>query len=88
MITMIDENGYYGKFGGAFIPEMMYKNINELQERYLEIIQSPEFVKEYEQLLHDYVGRPTPLYTAKKISEKYGFNIYLKTGRFMPYRIT
>jgi tryptophan synthase beta chain len=78
MITMIDENGYYGRFGGAFIPEMMYKNINELQERYLEIIQSPEFVKEYEQLLHDYVGRPTPLYPAKKLSRKYGYSIYLK----------
>ena len=78
MITMIDENGYYGRFGGAFIPEMMYKNINELQEHYLEIIQSPEFVKEYEQLLHDYVGRPTPLYLAKKLSQKYGFTIYIK----------
>jgi tryptophan synthase beta chain len=78
MIKMIDENGYYGSFGGAFIPEMMYKNVNELQEKYLEIIQSPEFIKEYEQLLHDYVGRPTPLYPAKKLSEKYGYNIYLK----------
>lgn len=78
MIKMIDENGYYGSFGGAFIPEMMYKNVNELQERYLEIIQSPEFIREYEQLLHDYVGRPTPLYPAKKLSEKYEYNIYLK----------
>ncbi len=78
MIELIDKNGYYGRFGGAFIPEMMYKNINELQEHYLEIIQSPEFVKEYEQLLHDYVGRPTPLYPAKKLSGKYGFAVYLK----------
>lgn len=78
MIYNIDENGYYGSFGGAFIPEMMHKNINELQERYLEIIQSQEFVKEYEQLLHDYVGRPTPLYKAKKLSWKYGYNIFLK----------
>lgn len=78
MIKMIDSNGYYGSFGGAFIPEMMYRNVNELQERYLEIIQSPEFKKELEQLLHDYVGRPTPLYQAKKLSEKYGCNIYLK----------
>jgi len=75
---MIDENGYYGSFGGAFIPEMMYKNVNELQERYLVIIESPDFIKEYEQLLHDYVGRPTPLYPAKKLSEKYGYRIYLK----------
>lgn len=78
MIKMIDDNGYYGSFGGAFIPEMMFKNVNELQEKYLEIIQSPEFKKEYKQLLHDYVGRPTPLYPAKKLSEKYGYNIYLK----------
>jgi tryptophan synthase beta chain len=78
MIKMIDENGYYGSFGGAFIPEMMYKNVSELQERYLEIIQSPEFIKEYDQLLHDYVGRPTPLYPAKKLTEKYGYKIYLK----------
>ena len=78
MMTMIDENGYYGRFGGAFIPEMMYKNINELQERYLKIIQSPEFIKEYEMLLHDYVGRPTSLYKAIKLSKKYGFTIYLK----------
>jgi len=75
---MIDDNGYYGKFGGAFIPEMMYKNINELQEKYLEIIQSESFIKEFEMLLHDYVGRPTPLYHAKKLSGKYGYNIYLK----------
>ncbi len=78
MISIIDENGYYGSFGGAFIPEMMHKNIEELQEHYLDIIQSPEFVKENEKLLHDYVGRPTPLYKAKKISEKYGYNIFLK----------
>jgi len=75
---MIDENGYYGSFGGAFIPEMMYKNVNELQEKYLEIIQSPDFIKEYERLLQDYVGRPTPLYPAGKLSEKYGYRIYLK----------
>lgn len=74
----IDENGYYGRFGGAFIPELMHKNINQLQERYLNIIQSPDFVREFEQLLHDYVGRPTPLYPAKKLSQKYGFTIYLK----------
>src|SRR5512133_3186183 len=77
MVT-VDKNGYYGTFGGAFIPEMMHKNINELQERYLEIIQSPDFLKEFDQLLHDYVGRPTPLYHAKKLSREYGFKIYLK----------
>jgi tryptophan synthase beta chain len=77
-MMIIDKNGYYGKFGGAFIPEMMHKNINELQERYLEILESEEFMKEYELLLHDYVGRPTPLYLAQKLSAKYGFTIYLK----------
>ena len=78
MISMIDNNGYYGSYGGAFIPEMMHKNIDELRERYLGIIQSPEFIKEFEMLLHNYVGRPTPLYNAKKISGKYGYNIFLK----------
>lgn len=75
---MIDEKGYYGNFGGAFIPEMMHKNVSELQEKYLEIIQSPEFIKEFELLLHEYVGRPTPLYPATKLSAKYGYNIFLK----------
>lgn len=75
---MVDDNGYYGRFGGAFIPEMMFKNINELQENYLDIIQSDEFIREFEILLHDYVGRPTPLYRAEKLSEKYNYCIYLK----------
>jgi tryptophan synthase beta chain len=78
MKTIINENGYYGRFGGAFIPEMMYKNINELQERYLEILESEEFTREYELLIHDYAGRPTPLYHANKLSEKYSYRIYLK----------
>jgi tryptophan synthase beta chain len=78
MISKIDENGYYGCFGGAFIPEMMHKNISELQEKYLEIIESTEFITENEHLLRDYVGRPTPLYPATKLSLKYGCHIYLK----------
>ena len=77
MIT-IDENGYYGKFGGAFIPEMLYKNVKELQDNYLQIIQSPGFISEYDQLLKDYVGRPTPLYHAVKLSDKFKLRIYLK----------
>lgn len=75
---MIDENGYYGSYGGAFIPEMMYKNVHELQEKYLDIINSESFILEFQQLLHDYVGRPTPLYHAKKLSAKLGLKIYLK----------
>jgi tryptophan synthase beta chain len=78
MIPRINNSGYYGRFGGAFIPEMMYKNVNELQERYVEIIESEEFKNEFEQLLHDYVGRPTPLYPATKLSAKYKCRIYLK----------
>jgi tryptophan synthase beta chain len=74
----VNEKGYYGEFGGAWIPEMMYTNINELRHRYLEIIESPEFKMEFDQLLKDYVGRPSPLYFAGRLSEHYGTKIYLK----------
>lgn len=73
-----DNNGYYGEFGGAFIPEMLYPNVEELQKNYLEIIESEEFQKEYQDLLKNYVGRATPLYLAKNLSNKYNTNIYLK----------
>lgn len=73
-----DEHGYYGEFGGAFIPEMLYPNVKELQENYLEIIGSEEFKTEFRGLLKNYVGRETPLYLAKNLSEKYGAKIYLK----------
>ena len=73
-----DENGYYGEFGGAFVPEMLYPNVEELQQNYIEIIESKEFKKELNDLLKDYVGRATPLYFAKNLSEKYGTNVYLK----------
>jgi tryptophan synthase beta chain len=73
-----DEQGYYGKFGGAFIPEMLYPNVEELQKNYLEIIESEEFQNEYQDLLKNYVGRATPLYLAKNLSEKYKTQIYLK----------
>lgn len=74
----VDERGYYGKFGGAFIPEMLYPNVEELRENYLRIIQSPEFRKEFDGLLRNYVGRPTPLFAANRLSEKYNAKIYLK----------
>lgn len=74
----VDENGYYGQFGGAFIPELLFPNVKELEDNYLEIINSEEFQKEYTYLLKDYVGRPTPLYLAPRLSEKYGGTIYLK----------
>jgi tryptophan synthase beta chain len=70
--------GYYGKFGGAFIPEMLHRNVEELRSKYLDIIYDPAFQKEYKALLHDYVGRPSPLYYAKRLSEQYGTQIYLK----------
>lgn len=73
-----DENGYYGQFGGAFIPELLYPNVKELEDNYLSIIESESFQKEYKYLLKDYVGRPTPLYLAPRLSEKYGGHIYLK----------
>ena len=74
----VNEQGYYGNFGGAFIPEMLYPNVEELRSRYLEIMQDAAFQKEYNQLLQDYVGRPTPLYFAQRLSEKFGTKIFLK----------
>ncbi len=74
----VDEKGFYGEFGGAFIPELLYPNIEELQENYLEIEKSDAFQQEFHQLLKDYVGRPTPLFLAKRLSEKYGAEIWLK----------
>jgi tryptophan synthase beta chain len=74
----VNEYGYYGEFGGAFIPEMLYPNVKELQDRYLSIIREDDFKKEFEHLLKDYAGRPTPLFLAERLSEKYGANIYLK----------
>ncbi len=73
-----DENGYYGEFGGAFVPEMLYPNVEELQQKYLNVMQEDSFQKECDQLLKDYVGRPSPLYFAKRLSEKYKTKIYLK----------
>lgn len=74
----VDEFGYYGKFGGAFIPEMLYPNVEELKSNYLKIIGSSDFKESFDHLLRTYVGRPTPLYFAKRLSEKYGAKIYLK----------
>ena len=73
-----DKNGYFGQFGGAFIPELLHPNVQELADNYIQIIDSEEFQIEYKSLLKDYVGRPTPLYLAKRLSEKYGATIYLK----------
>jgi len=74
----VDENGYYGQFGGAYIPELLYPNVKELEDSYLDIINSDAFQKEYLYLLKQYVGRPTPLYRSPNLSDKYGAHIYLK----------
>ena len=73
-----DENGFYGEFGGAFVPEMLYPNVLELQENYLKIIKEEGFQKEFKLLLKDYVGRPTPLYFSENLSKEFGAQIYLK----------
>lgn len=74
----IDEKGYYGEFGGAYIPEILHKCVNELKGAYLRIMESERFQKEYAQLLRDYVGRPSPLYHSPQLSARYGCKIYLK----------
>lgn len=74
----IDEKGFFGKYGGAYVPEILYKCVHDLQDAYLPIIESDEFKAEYHQLLKDYVGRPSPLYYAKRMSERYGCQLYLK----------
>ena len=78
MKIKINKDGYYGEFGGAFISEMMYPNIEELKNHYVEIISNPDFVSEFKSLLKDYVGRPSPLYYAKRLSKHYKATIYLK----------
>ena len=74
----VNSKGFYGEFGGAFIPEMLYPNVEELRNNYLKISSSKSFKNEFNKLLKDYVGRPTPLYFAKRLSEKYNTKIYLK----------
>ncbi len=77
-IFEVDKNGYYGQFGGAYIPEMLHNNVQHLRENYLKIIGEKKFKKEFNDLLKNYVGRPTPLYLAERLSKKYNANIYLK----------
>ncbi len=74
----VDENGFFGEFGGAYIPEMLHHNVEELRKSYLRIMNEPSFKKEFRALLKDYVGRPSPLFLAKRLSEKIGVKIYLK----------
>ena len=76
--TEPNAQGYYGKFGGAYIPEMLHRNVEELQAKYLDIINDPSFQKEFRELLTDYAGRATPLFHAKRLSALHGTTIYLK----------
>ena len=75
---LVNDKGFWGDFGGAFIPEMLYPNVEELRQQYLTIMQDPSFLEEMNGLLKDYVGRPSPLFKAERLSEKYGAKIYLK----------
>lgn len=74
----VNENGFYGDFGGAYVPEILYANVDNLRSKYLEIIESESFKSEMDGLLRDYVGRPSPLYLTRRLSEKYGCKVYLK----------
>lgn len=74
----VNQEGFYGEFGGAFVPEVLQQCITELKEAYSQVLESTDFKEEFNQLLRDYVGRPSPLFLAKHLSEKYGCTIYLK----------
>jgi len=78
----VDENGFFGDFGGMFVPEMLYPNINELRQRYLSIMESEEFQVEYSKLLRDYVGRPSPLFLSENLSRRFGHRIFFKARGF------
>ena len=77
-MIQVDKDGYYGRFGGAYVPEMLLPNVQELQSRYREILADADFQAEVAALLRDFVGRPTPLYLAERLSEQFGAKIYLK----------
>ena len=77
-MIQVDEKGFYGSFGGAYIPEMLYPNVEELRENWEAIVASPTYQEEFQSLLKDFVGRPTPLYLAARLSETFGAKIYLK----------
>ena len=74
----VSERGFFGEFGGAYVPEMLYPNVRELQQRYRELIEKPGFQRDLTELLRDYAGRPTPLFKARKLSARYNTEIFLK----------
>ena len=75
---LVNEEGYYGEFGGAYIPEILHRCVEDLKNTYLKVLQSADFKQEFDALLRDYVGRPSPLYLANRLSARYGCRIYLK----------
>ena len=75
---LVDQDGYYGEFGGAYVPEILHRCVEDLKENYLKVLESDDFKQEFQQLRKDYVGRPSPLYLAQRLSERYGCKIYLK----------
>ena len=75
---LADQDGYYGEFGGAYVPEILHRCVEDLKENYLKVLESDDFKQEFQQLLKDYVGRPSPLYLAQRLSKRYGCKIYLK----------
>ena len=75
---LVNQEGYYGDFGGAYVPEILHQCVEDLKVNYLKVLESKEFKQEFEQLLKDYVGRPSPLYLAQRLSHRYGCKIYLK----------
>ena len=85
MNYQVDEKGYYGRFGGAYIPEILHKCVEDLRRNYLRVLESESFREEYRTLLRDYVGRPSPLYFARRLSERYGCRIYLMRFFFNYY---
>ncbi|MDE6174624.1 MAG: pyridoxal-phosphate dependent enzyme, partial [Duncaniella sp.] len=77
-ILPVDEEGYYGRFGGAYVPEILHGNVENLRKAFYRYVDDEDFQKEFDVLMRDYVGRPSPLYRAERLSERYGTNIYLK----------
>ena len=78
MSFAVTDDGYFGEFGGAYVPEMLYPNVRELQESYRGIIESPDFIREFKALLADFAGRSTPLFHAERLSDRYGAEVLLK----------
>ena len=81
----VNDEGFYGNFGGAYIPEILYQCVEQLKDNYRKVLDSDDFRQEFHSLLRDYVGRPSPLYLAKRLSERYGCRIYLKRASLISF---